>query len=80
MKNPKLTLRRFGPQPRSRKALRLGRAAALLSSVFHMRLPKVTARDLRRHDFPLSTQRMGVRFTERIRDTFRFRWLRKRSQ
>jgi hypothetical protein len=34
---------------------------------------------LRRHDYPVNTQRMGVRFTERMRDTFRFRWLRKSS-
>ncbi len=37
---------------------------------------EVTSEDLRRADFPTSTQRMGVRFSQRIRDTFRFRWLR----
>jgi hypothetical protein len=42
-------------------------------------IPPVTRDDLRRHDYPISTQRMGVRFTERMRDTFRFRWLRKTS-
>jgi hypothetical protein len=42
-------------------------------------MPPVTDEDLRRHDYPVSTQRMGIRFTERIRDTFRFRWLRKTS-
>ena len=40
---------------------------------------EVTSEDLRRTDFPASTQRMGVRFSEKIRDTFRFRWLRSRS-
>lgn len=42
-------------------------------------MAKIAPRDLREHDYPVSTQRMGVRFTERIRDTFRFRWL-KRSR
>ncbi|UCE49806.1 MAG: hypothetical protein JSW47_06570 [Phycisphaerales bacterium] len=32
--------------------------------------------DLRRADLTTSTQRLGVRFGERIRDVFRFRWLR----
>jgi hypothetical protein len=50
---------------------------SLYARFFGGRSPAVTSRDLERHDFPISTQRMGVRFTERIRETFRFRWLRK---
>jgi len=40
-------------------------------------MPRIAATDLRKHDYSISTQRMGLRFTERIRDTFRFRWLRR---
>jgi hypothetical protein len=54
----------------------LGYLAALLS-----RLPRRRARmsrtELERHSHSASTQRMGLRFTERIRETFRHRWLRK---
>ena len=38
---------------------------------------KPTVEDLKRAEFKTSTQRMGLRFTERIREVFRFRWLRK---
>ncbi len=31
--------------------------------------------DLKRTDFTTSTQRLGIRFGEKIRDVFRFRWL-----
>jgi len=34
-----------------------------------------TVEDLKRADFNTSTQRLGVRFTERIRNIFRFKWL-----
>jgi len=37
----------------------------------------VTGADLRRQDYAASTQRLGVRFTERVRDVFRFRWMRE---
>lgn len=55
----------------------LSSAAAVLFSVFSRRRPKPTADDYRRIDFKTSTQRMGIRFTEHIRDVFRFKWLRK---
>jgi len=77
MGEPKLKLRRFSLPRRSGKAAWLGYAAALLSRLRIGRRYKVTPHDLRKHDFPASTQRMGIRFTERIRDTFRFRWLRR---
>ncbi len=58
------------------RATWLGYAAAMLS-----RLPRrrrsVTATALRREDYPTSTQRLGVSFSEVIRDTFRFRWVRR---
>jgi len=54
-----------------------GFVAGLFLSLFGRSPAKVTARDLRRAEFKTSTQRLGIRFTERIRDIFRFRWLRK---
>lgn len=71
-----LKLRRLSP-PRSRKAACLGCAVGLLSRLHIRRMPRITSNDLRKHDYPISTQHMGIRFTERIRDTFRFRWLKR---
>ena len=31
--------------------------------------------DFKRADFKTSTQHLGIRFSEKIRDVFRFRWL-----
>jgi hypothetical protein len=59
------------------KALWLGLAAGLIARLFPARLPEATSEDLRRNDYSASTQRMGVRFTERIRNAFRFRWIRE---
>jgi len=53
----------------------LGFFAALFSIL--ARRPKPTVKDLKNSDFKTSTQSMGIRFTERIRDVFRFRWIRK---
>lgn len=44
---------------------------------FSSRKRKVTGQDLDKAEFPTSTQRMGLRFTDRLRDTMRLRWLRK---
>ncbi len=77
MGEPKLKLTRSSPARPSKKAAWLGYIAGLLSRLRMGRRHKVTPGDLRRHDFPVSTQRMGIRFTERIRDTFRFRWLKR---
>ncbi len=77
MHYPKLRLPE-GPRAAGHKrALRLGFAGGLLSHLLARRLPRATTDDLRKHDYPTSTQRLGLRFTERIRDTFRFRWLRR---
>jgi hypothetical protein len=77
MGEPTLKVRRFPPPQRSRKAVWLGCVAGLLSRLRLKRTPRMTSDDLRRHDYPISTQRMGIRFTERIRDTFRFHWLKR---
>jgi hypothetical protein len=34
--------------------------------------------DFKQAEFKTSTQRLGVRFTEKIRDVFRFKWLKKK--
>ncbi len=59
------------------KALWLGLVGGLLARFFRTRLPEVTCEDLQRNDYSASTQRMGVRFTERIRHAFRLRWIRE---
>ena len=51
--------------------------AGKISALFGSRKVKPTTRDLKDADFPTSTQRMGVRFSDRIRDVFRFKWLKK---
>ena len=60
---------------RSKTSAFLSAFAAGLLSLFGKSPPKPTADDLRRVDFSTSTQRLGVRFSEKIRDVFRFKWL-----
>ena len=55
----------------------LGFFAGGLLSIFGKSAGKPTVEDLKRAEFKTSTQRLGLRFTERIREVFRFRWLRK---
>ncbi len=55
----------------------LGFIAGILTSVFGAGAAKPTAKDLKDAEFSTSTQRLGVRFTDRIRDVFRFKWLKK---
>jgi len=38
---------------------------------------KPTTDDLSRADFKTSTQGMGVRFTDKIRSVFRFKWIKR---
>jgi len=53
----------------------LGLLAGWLLSLFGKSPPKPGVDDLKRADFKTSTQHLGVRFSEKIRDIFRFRWL-----
>ncbi|MFZ0034202.1 MAG: hypothetical protein WAK60_04325 [Sedimentisphaerales bacterium] len=62
---------------RYKKRTFLGSVAGRILSIFGRPLAKPTAGDLRRMEFKTSTQRLGVRFTEKVRDVFRFKWLRK---
>jgi len=54
----------------------LGFVAGAILSLFGKSPVGPVADDLKRADFPTSTQRLGIRFTERIRDVFRHKWLR----
>jgi hypothetical protein len=49
----------------------------LITSVYSLFRPKATSNDLRKMEFSASTQKMGVRFTDKIRDIFRHRWVKK---
>jgi hypothetical protein len=53
--------------------------AAWLLSFFGAMKNKTTNEDLKKAEFKTSTQRLGVRFSEKIRDVFRFKWLRKKG-
>jgi hypothetical protein len=53
--------------------------AAGLLSIFGKSPAKPTADDLSRMEFKSSTQRMGIRFSEKIRQVFRFKWIRKNN-
>jgi len=54
-----------------------GWLAGLFTSLFGKCPRKPAVEDFKRAEFKTSTQRLGIRFTEKIRDVFRFRWLRK---
>ena len=54
----------------------LGLMAGAASALFGKSI-KANTDDIRKADLGTSTQRMGVRFTEKIRNVFRNRWLKK---
>jgi hypothetical protein len=56
----------------------IGFIAAGIMSLFGKKSGKVTTEDLKRAEFKTGTQRLGIRFSEKIRDVFRFRWIRKK--
>ena len=53
----------------------LGLVAGWLLSLFGKSPRKFVVDDLKQADFKTSTQHMGIRFSKKIRDIFRFRWL-----
>jgi hypothetical protein len=63
---------------KSGKANRLGLLAGVVFGWLTAGRPAATQSDVRKLDFSTSSQKMGLRFTERLRDVFRFRWLRGR--
>ena len=73
MHEPRITSMRV----RSKINSFVGLLAGQLLSVFGKSPAKPTTDDLNQMEFKTSTQRLGIRFTERIREVFRFRWLRR---
>ncbi len=73
---PQRTMR-IPATPPGKKFLQLGLIAGLIPRLFRTALPEVTRADLKRQDYSISTQRLGVRFTERVRNAFRLRWIRE---
>ena len=55
----------------------LGFLAGGILLLFGRSAGKPTVEDMKRAEFKTSTQRLGLRFTEKIREVFRFKWLRK---
>ncbi len=55
----------------------IGAVAGCFLSVFVKSPPKPTSEDLSRAEFKTSTQRLGVRFTDKIRNVFRFKWIKR---
>lgn len=51
--------------------------AALLVNRLSRRKISPTERDYKRNEFSASTQKMGVRFTEKVRNYFRRKWIGK---
>lgn len=54
----------------------LGWLAGIFMHLFGRRPPEKTAAQLYRQDFSTSMQRLGVRFSDCLRNVFRRRWLR----
>ena len=60
------------------RASRLFRAVSgLFVSVFCRSKIEPSVEDFRKVEFKTSTQRFGMRFTEKMRDVLRLKWLRK---
>jgi len=53
----------------------LGFLAGWVLSLFGKSPRKPVVEDLKRANFKTSTQHLGIRFSEKLRDVFRFRWL-----
>ena len=66
------------PAKRSVRPWRIGGLAAAIAAVFRPETPRITPEDLQKHDSPMCTQRVGVRFREHMRDVFRLRGPEKR--
>jgi len=49
----------------------------LITSVYSLFRPKVSVSDMKKMEFSTSSQRLGVSFTEKIRNIFRYRWVKK---
>ncbi|HPO68839.1 MAG TPA: hypothetical protein PKV53_00890 [Anaerohalosphaeraceae bacterium] len=54
----------------------MGWLAGLFLQRFGRKPPEKNAAHMYKQDFSTSTQRLGLRFTDRLRDVFRRHWLR----
>jgi hypothetical protein len=61
--------------PHNKKSSRLGFLAGV-AALFSKR-DKTSAEDMQKLEFKTSTQWMGIRFTDKIRDAFRHKWIKK---
>ena len=59
------------------KKMFVSAAAGIILSIFGRKNSEPKAEDLAKHDFKISTQMLGVRFSDKVRNVFRFKWLRK---
>ena len=58
------------------KQRRLGLGAGLILGIFGRKPRAYSNAELHQKDFRPDTQKMGLRFTDRIRNTFRHHWIR----
>jgi len=59
-----------------RKSHRLGFGAGLILNAFGRKPKSDSTAELYKDDFHPNTQKMGLRFSDRMRKVFRLRWLR----
>ena len=62
---------------KNRTGRSLGFIAATISGIFAKTPRKLRADEMGKSEFKTSTQKLGVRFTERIRNIYRHKWLKK---
>jgi hypothetical protein len=67
IKNSKLKIQNFG------RLFLLG----LITAIFSLFRPRATSADMKKMEFSASSQRLGVSFTEKVRNIFRGRWIKK---
>lgn len=68
------------PGKNPHKSTRLGFVTGWLLAIISIRSRKSrkpAIEDLKHGEFKTSAQKLGMRFTDKIRDVFRVRWLRK---
>ena len=68
---------KIGFSKMSKRRSFFGMLAGRLLAIFGRGNITHTAEDLKRAEFKTSTQHMGISFTERVRDVFRFRWIKR---
>jgi len=49
----------------------------LITAISSLFKPKTTSNYMEKMEFSTSTQKMGVSFTDKIRQIFRYKWIRK---